>query len=399
MGKNFIFLNTVQFLDALNENLFKYIVVYFLIYYQGHESTSLVMSITGAVFILPFILFSSLGGVFADRWSKTKIIQITRLLQVLFMIGAFFFILFQEGNLIYLLLFIITSLSAIFGPSKYGIISELASKDHLLKANGYIAAFTYFGIILGTALASLLDTLTHETFSLMMIACILFSIIGAILSYLIPKTEPADPDKRWPLFVYKEIGQSLKEMYKTPSMLTAAFCYGYVVFIGAFVQMNIIPYSVTTLGMPPVVGGYLFLFSSIGVGIGALIATKASGKLTSLPLWTVGMSVGCFLFTLFPFPFWVNAVWLIGLGIVAGLFLVPPQAFILSHSLPEDKGMNFGTANFFSFIFALLAAGVLYLFNSILEISPSMSFSWIGMINLAVAGFLYFLTRQKKTYS
>ncbi len=399
MGKNFTFLNAVQFLDALNENLFKYIVVYFLIYYQGHESTSAVMSITGAVFILPFILFSSVGGVFADRWSKTKIIQITRLIQVVFMAVALLFMLFHEGNLIYFILFIITSLSALFGPSKYGIISELVPRDKLLKANGYIAAFTYFGIILGTALASLLDTVTNETFSIMMIPCIAFSIIGAILSYLIPKTEATDPDKKWPLFVYKEIADSLKEMSKIPYMLTAAFCYGYVLFIGAFVQMNIIPYSVTTLGMSPVVGGYLFLFSSIGIGIGALIATKCSGKLSSLPLWAVGMSVGCFLFTLFPFPFWVNAIWLIGIGIVGGLFLVPPQAFILYNSPPEDKGMNFGTANFFSFVFALLAAGVLYLFNSVLGISPSMSFSWIGIVNLAFAGVLYFFTRQKKAYS
>jgi acyl-[acyl-carrier-protein]-phospholipid O-acyltransferase/long-chain-fatty-acid--[acyl-carrier-protein] ligase len=394
MGKSFTFLNAVQFLDALNENLFKYIVVYFLIFYQGHESTSTVMSLTGAVFILPFILFSSLGGVFADRWSKTKVIQVTRLIQVLFMVLALLFVIYHGGNLIYLILFVITTLSAIFGPSKYGIISEIVPKEKLLKANGYVAAFTYFGIIFGTALASLLATLTNETFSLMMIACVSISVVGAILSFLIPKTEATDPNKSWPIFVYKEIGESLMEMSKTPYMLTAAFCYGYFLFIGAFVQMNIIPYSVSTLGMSAVVGGYLFLFSSIGVGLGSLIATKASGKLSSLPLWAVGMSVGCFLFTLFPFPFWVNAIWLIGLGIVGGLFLVPPQAFILANSRPEDKGMNFGTANFFSFIFALLAAVVLYLFNTVLGVSPSMSFSWIGMVNLVVAGILYFLCRN-----
>lgn len=398
MGKNFNFLNVVQFLDALNENLFKYIVVYFLIFYQGHESTSTIMSITGAVFILPFILFSSLGGLFADRWSKTKIIQITRLLQILFMALALLFMVYHSGNFIYVILFVVTTLSALFGPSKYGIISEIVSKGKLLKANGYIAAFTFFGIIFGTALASLLDTLTQETFPLMMVACIAISLLGTVFSYLITQTNPVDPDKSWPPFIYKEIYDSVIEMAQTPYMLTAAFCYGYFLFIGAFVQMNIIPYSVLNLGMKPAVGGYLFLFSSIGVGIGALIATKSSGKLASLPLSAIGMSVGCFLFTLFPFPFWVNTIWLVGLGIFGGLFLVPPQAFILSHSRPEIKGRNFGTANFFSFVFALLAAGVLYLFNTLLGISPRSSFSWIGILNLAVAGLLFFLTRQKKQF-
>jgi acyl-[acyl-carrier-protein]-phospholipid O-acyltransferase/long-chain-fatty-acid--[acyl-carrier-protein] ligase len=92
MGQNFNFLNVVQFLDALNENLFKYIVVYFLIYYQGEESTSHVMAITGAVFILPFILFSSLGGIIADRWSKARIIRTTRIIQIAFMLAALIFI-------------------------------------------------------------------------------------------------------------------------------------------------------------------------------------------------------------------------------------------------------------------------------------------------------------------
>lgn len=394
MGKNFTLLNAIQFLDALNENLFKYIVIYFLIYYQGHESTSLIMAVTGAIFIAPFIIFSSVGGFLADRWSKTSMIRLTRLIQIIFMLGAFFFILLHGGNLIYLILFALSSLSAIFGPSKYGIIPEVVPREKLLKANGYIAAFTFFGIIFGTALASLLDTLTGENFSFMVIACLAISGVGTLFSFFLKKEPPSDPDKKWPLFIYKEIFDSLKDMAKIPQMLVGTFCYGYFLFIGAFAQMNIIPYSVSTLGMNPNVGGYLFLVSSIGVGLGSLMASKLSGNLTSLPWSGLGMSVGCFLFTLMPHPFWINFIWLIGLGVVGGLFLVPAQAFILAKSRPENRGRNFGTANFFSFVFALLAAGVLYLFNSLLDFSPSMSFAWVGILNLAVVGSLFFLTRK-----
>lgn len=396
MGKNFTFLNMVQFLDALNENLFKYIVIYFLIAYEGQENASLIMAITGAVFILPFLLFSSLGGIFADRWSKTQMIRLTRLVQIAFIVLAFFLVLFQGGSLIYPLLFVVASIAAIFGPSKYGIIPEIVPQEALLKANGYIAAFTFFGIIFGTALASLLNTLTHEDFSLMIVACIVISVLGTFLSFFLKVTKPSNPDKKWPPFIYREIFDSLKDMAKIPQMLVATFCYGYFLFVGAFVQMNIIPYSVSTLNVSPIIGGYLFLISSIGLGIGSLLAPRLPGGLTSLPWSGAGISIGCFLFTLIPHPFWVNLIWLTCLGIVGGLFLVPPQAFILAHSRPENKGRNFGTANFFSFLFALLAAGVLYLFNSLLGISPSMSFSWIGILNLAVAGLLFFLTRIKK---
>lgn len=396
MRKSFTYLNASQFLDALNENLFKYIVVYFLIFYKGDENSSVIMALTGAVFILPFIIFSSFGGVFADLYSKTVIIRITRILQLAFMIVGLVMVIFPMGNWIYPILFIIAGLSAIFGPSKYGIIPELVSKPNLIKANAFVAAFTYFGIIFGTALASLLATITGSTFPVMMIACIVFAIVGIIASYKIPLTAPSQPEKKWPKFIYKEISDSIKDMKQKPLMLLSVFCYSYFLFIGAYVQMNIIPYSIINLKMSAVSGGYLFLFSSVGVGIGALIASKMSGKLTSLPFSGIGMSVGCFLFTLLPNPFWINIIWLIGLGVVAGMFLVPPQAYLLAHSKAENKGRNFGTANFLSFVAALLAAVVLYFFNSILGISPSWSFTWIGILNLVVVGFLFYKIYPRK---
>ncbi|MBX7067706.1 MAG: MFS transporter [Parachlamydiales bacterium] len=394
MGKNFFLLNTIQFIDALIENMFKYIVIYFLIYYKGHEITSSIMATTGAVFILPFILFSSVGGWFADRWSKSKIIQITRIISIIFFIIALTFVIFQEGNLIYLILFMVASVASIFGPSKYGIVPEIVSKENLLKANGYLAAFTFFGIIAGTGMASWLDSATDEDFAWMTGVCLILAFIGACLSLLMTRTESAAPEKKWPLFVYKEIFDALREMAPTPRMWTAVFAYGYFVFIGAYVQMNVIPYSVQTLHMKPIVGGYLLLISSIGIGIGSLLAPKLTGKLHTLPWTGVGMSVGCFLFTLFPHPYWLNLIWLIGLGIVGGLFFVPAQAFIMDQSLPESKGRNFGTANFFSYIFALLAALVLYLFNTVIGVSPAISFTWIGIVNLAVSGALYYFTKR-----
>ncbi len=394
MRRSFFYLNATQFLDALNENLFKYIAIYFLIFYENGGNSSTIMALTGAVFILPFVLFSSVGGVLADIYRKTAMIRITRLMQLFFMIVALIMIAFQAGNWIYPILFIIASLSALFGPSKYGIIPELVSSEKLVKANAYVAAFTYWGIIFGTALASVLDTITNETFPLMMIACIVISVLGIIFSYLIPQTESAHPDKKWPTFIYKEISDSIHDMKKKPLMLMAIFCFSYFLFIGAYVQMNIIPYSIHELNMSAVVGGYFFLFTAIGVGIGALIASKMSGRLTHLPLFGLGISVGCFLFTFFSHPFWINILWMVELGIFGGLFLVPPQAFILSNSSPENKGRNFGTANFFSFIAAFAAAGVLYLFNSVVGIDPAWSFSLIGGINLIVSAILFFKIRS-----
>ena len=56
----------------------------------------------------------------------------------------------------YAILFLLATQSAIFGPSKYGIVPELVSSEKISKANGLMTSFTFLAIILGTFLASFL---------------------------------------------------------------------------------------------------------------------------------------------------------------------------------------------------------------------------------------------------
>lgn len=384
LQRSFSFLNAVQFLDALNENLFRLVLAYFLIAVQGLEATGFIMTATGGVFILPYLLFSSLGGVFADRWSKTSVIRYTRMLESLMLVLALLCIYYKAVLLSYFVLFFFASFSAIFSPSKYGAIPEVVTPKQLLRANSFIATFTYLGIILGTVLSSFLDDVTHGAFPLMVGVCLGVALIGTFASFGIEHLPAAHPEKRWQLFVYKELYTSLLEMYRKRYLLPAVFAYCYFMFIGTFVQLNIIPFTVEVLKMSPVMGGYLFFVSSAGLVVGSYLTSKITGSLTLVPLSGIMISVFMYLLTVFPSPVWLSVIWLFMLGFFAGLFLVPPQAFILSRSAPKDRGRNFSTANFFSFVFALLAAFTLYVLNTLLRLSHSASFAIVAVINLIV---------------
>lgn len=394
MRNGLVFLNVTQFLDALNENLFKYIAIYFLIYYKGIEGSSTIMALTGAIFVAPFILFSSFGGILADRYCKASVIKATRIAQLLFTGLAFFCTLFPVGDWMYLLLFSIAVLSALFGPSKYGIIPDLVKKEDLVKANAYVAAFTYWGIIFGTAIASFLAAISGQSFPLMMLFCVGFAGLGIVFSAMIPKIPSIQPEKPIPLFFYKELKESIDDMRRIGGMTVSVFCFAYFLFMAAYVQMNMIPYSISILHLSPIIGGYLFLFTSIGVGVGSLIASKMKGDIEYIPLYGLGLSLGCFLFTFFPAPFWLSIFWLIIVGVFGGLFLVPAQTYILAHSKAENKGRNFATANFFSFVAAMVAAFVLYLINSLMKVDPAKSFSWIAVLNLFFSAGIFFWIRS-----
>jgi len=392
LSRSFHFLNLTQFLDALNENLFKYTVIFYLIF-RGNINSSYIMAITGALFLLPFLVFSSFGGIMADRFSKAFVIRLTRALQVVIVLFSYYFIHIHHEPFLYLCLFLLGTLSALFGPSKYGSIPELVEDKKMLSANGLISAFTFFGIIIGTSLASFLDQITDHNFGWMILTSLAITLVGLITSYCIEKISAADVDKECPLFVYKELTDTFKDTNRVTNLSLIIWGYAYFLFMGAFIQMNIVPFSIETLGLGAEAGGYFFFFAAVGIGIGSLIASRVNSNLGTLPIKLVGISLGCFLFKIFPFPYWVNSVWLLGLGICAGLYLVPTQTFILEMSKLKQRGRNFGTANFLSFAFAFLSTGFLYML-AFMRISPSNSFVLFGGINLLVA---YFMHRKIKT--
>ena len=56
----------------------------------------------------------------------------------------------KNEYLIYTVLFLMSTQSAFFGPSKYGIIPELVDKISIVHANSIITMFTYIAVIIGT---------------------------------------------------------------------------------------------------------------------------------------------------------------------------------------------------------------------------------------------------------
>ena len=125
------------------------------------------MSIVGILFITPFLLFSSIGGLLADRVPKNRIVIVTRFLEFCCLGGALLLFSIPLPYSAYAILFLMASLSAIFGPSKYALIPELVSANKLLFANSIITVFTYLGIIIGTALPSFAIVTQPSNFTLL----------------------------------------------------------------------------------------------------------------------------------------------------------------------------------------------------------------------------------------
>lgn len=387
------FLNVSQFLGVLNENIYKLVLVFFLIDIQGIASANSILATTGAVFVIPFILFSSLAGSLADRFSKTRLIMLIKGFEIVVMALILLAFAFQSTRAGYFLLFLLTTQEALFGPSKYGIIPDLVPRAKVSKANGLITSFTYLAIIVGTFLASFMTQITNRHYVFVGAFLLLFAIVGFLATFGIKYVPPKGQQKKIRFFFIQDIFQTLKICKEKKHLIVAISGSSYFMFIGSFTQLNIIPFAIQALRFSEIAGGYLFLSTAFGIASGAYLAGRASKKNIELGLACLsGFLVALSFFLLGAFSTHAYAVvfFLFLLGFFGGGFIIPFDSYIQLYSPEHQRGHVIGATNFLSFCGVLIASFALYLFNQILGFSSAQSFLAMGIITLLFSLYLFF---------
>ncbi|MFN7682558.1 MAG: hypothetical protein ACK5TG_16970, partial [Planctomyces sp.] len=162
-----------QFLGAFNDNYFKQMVLLTCVGAGAVAAQNSAVAadptvpglpwkeIAMAAFALPFVLFSGLGGFLSDRLSKTSVIAGCKLAEI-GIVGIGLAILLIPGlstaaqlSALIFVLALMGTHSAIFSPSKYGVLPELFRADCLLPVNGAVQMTTFLAIIFGTVCAGI----------------------------------------------------------------------------------------------------------------------------------------------------------------------------------------------------------------------------------------------------
>lgn len=383
----FTYLNITQFLGAMNDNIYKLLIIYFFIQMEGIEQSHVVLATAGAIFVLPFLLFSSSAGVLADRFSKRNIIIITKVLEFNIMVLGVLAFAYSSKIASYGTLFLLATHSALFSPSKYGIVPELLPPEKISKANGLMTSFTYLAIILGTFLASFLLDITNRNFILATLFCVVVSTIGVISSLCIQYTPPSGSAKKFNAHFVSEIFKTLKMARQYPSLLPAMLGSGFFLFLAAYVQLNMIPFAVQMLQLTDVQGGYLFLMTAIGIGTGSIIAGKISGKMVELaltPLAGYGITASFYLLYMFSENLIACIPLVIIIGIFGGIYLIPLDSYVQMASPKKLIGQAIAATTFLSFVGVLGSSAMLYAVTEIFGYAADEGFLILGGITLLI---------------
>lgn len=382
---SFTYLNVTQFLGALNDNIFKLLLVYFFIDLEGIENSHKVLAASGAAFVAPFLLFSASSGTLADRFSKRNIIILTKVLELAIMaLGIFAFYTHSKiGS--FATLFMLATQSAIFAPSKYGIIPEIVAENKISKANGLMTSFTFLAIVLGTFLASFILDITGKNFIIAAVLCSIFSLVGLMASFGIEYTPPSGSSKKFSFLVFNEVYQTLSLAKKEPSLLLAIVGSAFFLFLGAFVQLNTIPYAVQSLHITDIQGGYLFLLTAVGIGIGSILSGKMSGETIELglvPVAAIGMTMSLYCLDFFSDQFYIILGLAVVVGLLGGIYQVPLDSYIQVASPNESRGQVVAATNVLSFLGVLVASFLVYLITEVFGLQADKGFSIVGTITL-----------------
>ncbi len=127
-----------QLLAALNDNLLKNALAMLVVYKLAMESGPALGTLAGAALVLPFFLFSALAGQLADKFDKAKIAARVRLIEIPIAVLAAAGFLLPSVPLLFAVLILFGTLSAFFGPVKYGLLPSHLEIRELPSANALI---------------------------------------------------------------------------------------------------------------------------------------------------------------------------------------------------------------------------------------------------------------------
>jgi acyl-[acyl-carrier-protein]-phospholipid O-acyltransferase/long-chain-fatty-acid--[acyl-carrier-protein] ligase len=378
--RGFWCLMATQFQTAFSDNALKNLIILLVLgSAMPQEERNTHVALAGALFAAPFILFSMLGGWLADRFSKQRVMAAVKQAEVCIMLFAAAALASGQVALELAAIFLMGCHSAVFAPSKYGILPELLPHDRLSWGNGILELLTFLGIIFGIAASGLLAETFAEAPGLSGLLLALLAVLGWWLSRGITPVPAANPACEMRINPITDFWSRLVAMKADRDLWRANWGNTGFFFVAALVQMNLMIYGQDVLHLSKSQNAYLNLALALGIGFGSVAAGYASRGRIDYRLVPVG-AVGLALCT---FPLGIDGVgfrWfllaLVGLGFSAGLFIVPIAAVLQHRPAPEDKGAVQGAANVLSFIGILAASGVQWLAFQALHLTPGQVF-WI----------------------
>ena len=285
-----------QFLGAFNDNLFKSALVTLITFDLAAKyglNAPVLITVVAGLFILPFFLFSSLAGQISDKYEKSRLIRIIKLVEIILMVltaAAFHYV--QLWWLI-ALLFLMGAQSTFFGPLKYSVLPQLLREDELVAGNGLVNAGTNVAILTGTLCGGLfiMSPLGRYYISAGIVGV---AAAGYIASRFIPVLPASSPELKIDRNLFRSTWQLITYPVPNRPVFMSIIGISWFWFLGSVFLAQFPSFAKDIVGGDEQVSTLFLVVFTVGIGFGATFCNKLLGGRVSgkyVPASLIAISV------------------------------------------------------------------------------------------------------------
>jgi len=380
-SRRFFPLFVTQFLGAFNDNFFKnalVMLVAFKIPAGGILSPSMMVIAAGALFMLPYFLFSATAGQISDKIDRARMARITKVWEIIVvLIGAVGFLGHYPMYLL-VVLFMLGVQAAFFGPVKYALLPQHLSDDELVAGNAMIEAGSFLAILLGTIMGGILVMMEGGEIYIVA-STLIIGLAGYVASRYIPLAPAPVPGLKIDFNIVRATWNIVKHDRTNKRVFRAILCISWFWVVGA-VFLSQFPALVKDIvnGTEGVVTLFLAMFS-VGIGVGSGLANALThGKIDSkfvapaalgMALFMADLTFACFAQHESGAPGGVMVFFssfghirilfdLFMIALCGGIFVVPLYAIMQHDSDVNYRARTIATTNVINAFFMVLSAGI-----------------------------------------
>lgn len=373
-----------QFAGAANDNLFKFAFTVMVTYQLSVEwlPPTLAGLVIGALFILPFLLFSATSGQLTDKYDKTVMIRFVKNLEIAIMLLAAWGFVQASVPVLLACTFLMGLHSTLFGPVKFAYLPQVLSEREITGGNGMVEMGTFVAILLGQVAGGLLVAMPEVGARNVALGCVLVAVLGRLAAQAIPASPATDPSLRINWNPVSETWRNLALAHQQLAVFRSLLGISWMWFFGAVFLSQFPSLAKEVLHGNEQVASFLLVLFSVGIGAGSLLCevlSKRHVEIGLVPLGAIGMSVFSIdlYFALRSLPeassmgvvlfvsqaqHWRVMLDLTLLSLFAGLYSVPMYALIQIRSQPTHRARIIAANNILNALFMIasaLIAGVL----------------------------------------
>ncbi|WP_018950073.1 MFS transporter [Thioalkalivibrio sp. ALMg11] len=386
--KGFVAHMATVFINALNDNFFRLVVIFIAIReFVAEGEGTFYYSLVGFVFLLPFVLFSPWAGYIADRYSKKIVIVCTRMAEAAVLLTAALMLITDNFPGLLVTTFLMGLQSTFFSPAKFGILPELVRYQQLSRANGHIQLWTFLAIILGTALAGFVMEFAGEALWVPAALIVTLSVTGLVTSLFIAPTLATDNPAPFRLNPFATVMQSVTEIRPQRVLFMVILGIAWFWALGTLYQLNVPLFAEVHLELGELATGIILTALALGIGTGSILAGYLSRGGIAMHHAPAGMIAAALISALLYFAtdsYPATLMLMALLGIASGFFIVPITAYLQGHSPADRRGRFIAASNFLAFSAMLVAPVLFWLLTGPAGATPAHVFMIGGLASLLV---------------